>query len=63
MGDIIKLEHYNCPECGQALRETTSVIRAYEGRVGILCPACKEFVALTLKGGVYDRSTDEPQTT
>ena len=58
MGDIIRLEHENCPECGMALRETTSAIRAYEGRVGILCPACKEFIALTMKGGVYDRNEE-----
>ena len=59
MGDIIKLEYYNCPECGQELRETTSQIRAYEGRVGILCPACKEFVALTMKGGVYGKEVED----
>ena len=65
MGDIIKLEYYDCPACGMSLRETTSIIRAYEGRVGILCPACKEFIGLTMKGGDYYKegaSTGEVET-
>lgn len=63
MSSVIQLESRLCPNCDRAIDQWTMKVVVVDCVVGVRCPACHEFIKLTMKGGVYDGgSTEEAET-
>lgn len=63
MSNLIQLESRLCPNCDRTLDRWTLKVVVKELQLGVRCPACGDFIGLTMKGGDYDRgSTGETET-
>ena len=55
----IMLESRLCPNCDRALDSWTLKVIVKDCNLGVRCPACGDFVKLTMKGGDYDHSKND----
>ena len=58
MSNVIQLESRLCPNCDRAIDVWTMKVVVVDCTVGVRCPACHEFIKLTMKGGEYYRSKE-----
>jgi hypothetical protein len=59
MSSVIQLESRLCPNCDRAIDQWTMKVVVVDCTVGVRCPACHEFIKLTMKGGEYDHSKND----
>jgi len=55
MSSVIQLESRLCPNCDRAIDAWTMKVVVVDCVLGVRCPACHEFIKLTMKGGEYDK--------
>jgi hypothetical protein len=56
MPNTIHLKAQSCPSCKRGLEQWTMKVVVVGLKLGARCPACHEFVELTMEDGVVDNN-------